>query len=206
MCVCVSIESSLTGLGVGERRSWDVCFTQEFNDWEMDEGVNFIRILGANIPSMDVGDRMRWKLKSNGDFDIHSFYNKLQGNPSIGFPWKVIGRVMGPRRISFFVWSIAWNKILTSDNLRWRVLILWVGVLCVVSVGRRWIIYYFIVRWLIGCGVLFLFLLEFCGSYLERFQICFLASGIGWGSIHLISRVPFVLTLVSLEGAELAYL
>ena len=46
MCVCVSIESSLTGLGVGERRSWDVCFTREFNDWEMDEGVNFIRILG----------------------------------------------------------------------------------------------------------------------------------------------------------------
>ena len=106
ICVCVSIESSLTGLGVGERRSWDVCFTQEFNDWEMDEGVNFIRILGANFPSMDVGDRMRWKLKSNGDFDIHSFYNKLQGNPSIGFPWKVIGRVMGPRRISFFVWSV----------------------------------------------------------------------------------------------------
>ena len=44
-------------------------------------------------------------------------------------------------------------------------------------------------RWLIGCEVLFLFLLEFCGSYLERFKISVLASGIGWGSIHLISRV-----------------
>ena len=56
VCVYISVESSLTRLGAGERRSWDVCFTQEFNDWEMDEGVNFIRILGINIPSMDVGD------------------------------------------------------------------------------------------------------------------------------------------------------
>ena len=33
----------------------------------MDEGLNFLRILGAIIPLLDVGDQMRWKLKSNGD-------------------------------------------------------------------------------------------------------------------------------------------
>ena len=47
---------SLTRIGVGERRSWDVHFVRDFNDWEMAEGVNFLRILGANIPLMDVGD------------------------------------------------------------------------------------------------------------------------------------------------------
>ena len=85
-----SIESSLTRLGVGERRSWNVRFIRDFNDWEMDEGVNFLRILGANIPLMDVGDQIRWKIKPTGDFDIQLFYNKLRVTPSVVFPWKGI--------------------------------------------------------------------------------------------------------------------
>ena len=91
-----SMEASLTRLGVGERRSWDVRFIREFNDWEMDVGLNFLRILGANIPSMDVGDRMRWKLKPNGDFDIQLYYNKLRDSPSVVFSWKGIWRVKVP--------------------------------------------------------------------------------------------------------------
>jgi len=63
---------------------------------------------------------MSWKLKPNGDFDIGSFYNKLRGNPSIGFPWKGIRRVMAPWPVSFFVWFVAWNKIVIGDNLRLR--------------------------------------------------------------------------------------
>ena len=53
----------------------------------MDEGLHFLRILGANTPSMDVGDQLRWKLKPNGDFDIRSYYNKLRNSPSIVFPF-----------------------------------------------------------------------------------------------------------------------
>ena len=67
-----------------------VRFIRDFNDWEMDEGVNFLRILGANIPLMDVGDQIRWKIKPTGDFDIQLFYNKLRVTPSIVFPWKGI--------------------------------------------------------------------------------------------------------------------
>ena len=52
----------------------------------MDEGLHFLRILGANTSSMDVGDWMRWKLNPNGDFDICSYYNKLQDSPSVVFP------------------------------------------------------------------------------------------------------------------------
>ena len=64
----------------------DVHFIREFNDREMDEGLHFLRILGANTLPMDVGDQMRWKLKLNGDFDIQSYYNKLRNSPSIVFP------------------------------------------------------------------------------------------------------------------------
>ena len=63
---------------------------------------------------------MRWKLKPNGDFYIWSFYNKLQGSPSVVFSWKGIWRVKAPRHVSFFVWSIAWNRILKGENLRLR--------------------------------------------------------------------------------------
>ena len=84
----------------------------------MDEGLLFLRFLGANTPPMEAGDRMRWKLKPNGVFDIRSYYNKLRDSPSTVFPWKAIWRVKAPRRVSFFVWCVAWNKILTKDNLR----------------------------------------------------------------------------------------
>ena len=86
----------------------------------MDEGLHFLRILGTYTPPMDVGNRMRWKLKPNGAFDIWLYYNKLRDSPSIVFPWKAIWRVKAPRRVSFFVWCVAWNKILTGDNLRLR--------------------------------------------------------------------------------------
>ena len=119
----VFLEASLSRQGVEDRRIWDVCFIREFNNWEMDEGLHFLRILGANTPPMDVGDRMRWKLKFNGDFDIWSYYNKLRNSPSIVFHWKAIWKVKTPRQVSFFVWCVTWNKILTGDNLRFRRLV-----------------------------------------------------------------------------------
>ena len=60
----VSIEASLSRQGAKNRRIWDVRFIQEFNDWEMDEGLHFLRILGANTPSMDVGDQLRLEVKA----------------------------------------------------------------------------------------------------------------------------------------------
>ena len=116
----VSVEASLLRQRVEERRSWDVRFIRDFNDWEMDEGLHFLRILGANTPPMEAGDQMRWKLKPNGVFDIQSYYNKLRDSLSTVFPWKAIWRVKAPRRVSFFVWCVAWNKILMGDNLRLR--------------------------------------------------------------------------------------
>ena len=53
----VSVEASLSRQGAKDRRIWDVRFIREFNDWEMVKGLHFLHILGANTPSMDVGDR-----------------------------------------------------------------------------------------------------------------------------------------------------
>ena len=81
---------------------------------------NFLRTLGSNLSPTENGDRMRWKLTKNGDFDIRSFYNKLRGLLPIIFPWKGIWKVKAPQRVSFFVWTAVWDKILTGDNLRGR--------------------------------------------------------------------------------------
>ena len=56
-------------------RSWDVRFTQDLNDQELGLVVDFLHILESNTPSTDNGDRIRWKLEKNEDFDIRLFYN-----------------------------------------------------------------------------------------------------------------------------------
>ena len=61
---------------------------------------------------------MRWKLKKNGGFHIRFHYKVLRISPSVIFPWKGIWRVKAPKRVSFFVWTVAWVKILISGNLR----------------------------------------------------------------------------------------
>ena len=72
-----SVDSSLERLRIKEQRSWNVRLIQEPNDWEMGVVDEFLRTLGSNLPPTKNGDRMRWKLMKNEDFDIHSFYNKL---------------------------------------------------------------------------------------------------------------------------------
>ena len=64
-----SVASSLERLGIEERRSWDVHFSRRPNDWKMGSVDDFLRILGSNLPPTENGDRMRWKLTKNGDFD-----------------------------------------------------------------------------------------------------------------------------------------
>ena len=70
--------------------------TWDLNDWELDLVVDFLHILESNIPSTKNGDRMKWKLKKSGDFDIHLLYNELRGFLSIVFPWKGIWKVKAP--------------------------------------------------------------------------------------------------------------
>lgn len=62
---------------------------------------------------------IRWNgvLKGNGIFDIQSFYKEIWGATSAPFPWKGIWSVKGPKRVLFFLWTVALGKILSLDNL-----------------------------------------------------------------------------------------
>ena len=115
-----SVVSFLERLGIEDRISWDVHFTRRLNDWEMGGVDDFLRTLGSNLPSTENGDRMRWKLTKNGNFDVRSFYNKLRSPLPIIFPWKGVWKVKAPRRVSFIVWTIVWDRTFIGDNLRGR--------------------------------------------------------------------------------------
>ena len=65
-------------------------------------------------------DVLRWKTGKNGLFDARSFYSVLRDPIELRFPWKSIWGVKAPRRVSFFVWTVAWGEILTCDNLMRR--------------------------------------------------------------------------------------
>ena len=61
---------------------------------------DFFRFLAANLPSVDEGDCMRWKLMSNEDnedFNIRSFDHKLCGSFFFFFSLKGIWKVKALR-------------------------------------------------------------------------------------------------------------
>ena len=180
----VFIEASLSRQGAKDRKIWDVHFIREFNDWEMVEGLHFLHILGASTHPMDVGDRMKWKLKPNGDFDILSYYNKLRNSPSIVFPWKAIWKAKAPRRVSFFVWYVACYKILTGDSLRLRRLVF--------------------MDWCImcqHCGETVDHLLFHCEMAYRLWSFVFITFGLSWVTPRLIPDLLF--WLVELVGEAL---
>ena len=78
---------------------------------------DFYHFLASNLPTVTNGDCLKWRLTKIGPFTIRSFHHKLHGSSSAVFPWKGIWKVKAPRRVSFFVWTAAWDRILTGDNL-----------------------------------------------------------------------------------------
>jgi hypothetical protein len=101
----------------GKSREWNVTFYRDFNDWEMDSVVSFFHLIHSHAPSKEDANMLTWKLNQTGMFDTRSCYLALRDSTAMIFPWKSIWRIKAPRRVSFFVWTTVWGKILTCDNL-----------------------------------------------------------------------------------------
>ena len=65
-------------------------------------------------------DVLRWTLCKDGVFTSRSFYYALSNRVGVNFPWKSIWKVKAPPRVAFFIWTAAWGRILTCDNLMRR--------------------------------------------------------------------------------------
>ena len=99
---------------------WNVTFVRDSNDWEIDLVVEFFQILASNSPSTEGPDRLCWKGHKDGVFTSRSFYQLLDVRPGVSFPWKGIWAAKAPPRVSFFIWTATWGRILTCDNLMRR--------------------------------------------------------------------------------------
>ena len=68
-----------------------------------------------------VGDTLCWNPSRRGIFEVRSYYYVLlQPYPKETFPWKCVWKAKIPPRVAFFIWTAALGKILTTENLRRR--------------------------------------------------------------------------------------
>ncbi len=65
-------------------------------------------------------DRMCWRGGSKDGFQVKSYYRALLPLSGYDMPWKSIWKSKAPPRVAFFVWTAALGRILTTDNLRRR--------------------------------------------------------------------------------------
>ena len=65
-------------------------------------------------------------------FDTRSYYHAIRGDLNSLFPWKSVWKQKIPRRLAFFLWTAAHDRILTLDNLmlRGRPLATWCCMCC----------------------------------------------------------------------------
>jgi hypothetical protein len=118
-------------------------------------------------------------LKQNSIFDVRSFYTALRVLPCVDFPWKSIWHNKAPRRACFFVWTAAWNKILTCDNLHKRGYSFpsWCCMCCSNGETVDHLLLHCPVQMSYGLGVSRL--LGFNGSYLGLLLLCYLVGKMG---------------------------
>lgn len=68
-------------------------------------------------------DMLIWSSSSKSVFEVRSCYDIMGESSEVSFPWKVWS-TKAPPRVSFFVWLAFLGKIMTSDNIRRRGMIL----------------------------------------------------------------------------------
>ena len=119
-----TIASVLVPQGIDQSREWNVIFGRDFNDWELDQVMDFFSLLFSHTPRGVGVDKSVWRPTRKGIFDSRSFYHVLRVTPVLCFPWKCIWGVKAPPRVAFFMWTVAWGRILTCDNLKKRGLVL----------------------------------------------------------------------------------
>ena len=56
----------------------------------------------------------------NWSFELQEYYHSLSSFNGMSFPWKLDWRSKVPSRVAFLSWIAALGRILSTDNLRKR--------------------------------------------------------------------------------------
>ena len=99
--------------------SWNISFSRDFNDWEVDLVGNLLYMLRDYKISSEE-DSVLWKGGGSGIFRVKEAYNLLVASNDIVFPKKCIWVDKVPTKVVFFAWEATWGKVLTLDRLQKR--------------------------------------------------------------------------------------
>ena len=123
----------------GNDRVWNLRFCST-NDWELAASFSFLHLIQSQFPRGTGSDGLCWSAMEVGSLTLGSFYHKIW-DVTPNFPWKGIWKVKIPKRVAFFMWTVAHGQILTLDNLMlrgWQIV-----VVCVVVMRNLWIYFLF---------------------------------------------------------------
>uniref|UniRef100_A0A2N9HDV0 Reverse transcriptase zinc-binding domain-containing protein n=1 Tax=Fagus sylvatica TaxID=28930 RepID=A0A2N9HDV0_FAGSY len=99
---------------------WDVEFLRPTQDWELDAVDSFMGFLYSLPMRPGIIDSIFWNLSRHASFEVSSFYSALSQPATSQFPWRLMWKAKVPSRVAFFIWTASLGKILTTDNLRKR--------------------------------------------------------------------------------------
>lgn len=99
---------------------WVSKLRRNLNNWELGEMMGLLRVLEGVRPDPSQSDGWECVLSKEGVFTSKSFYVEQFVHRSIPFPHKCIWISNMPSKVSFFMWNVYLDKILTLDNLQIR--------------------------------------------------------------------------------------
>ncbi|RVX00219.1 putative ribonuclease H protein [Vitis vinifera] len=89
--------------------SWNISFSRDFNDWEVDLVGNLLYMLRDYKISSEE-DSVLWKGGGCGIFRVKEAYNLLVASNDIVFPNKGIWVDKVPTKVVFFAWEATWGR------------------------------------------------------------------------------------------------
>ena len=112
------------------RESWDDSFdggwiprfSRPFNDWEVREVVNFMKMIHPWKVVANREDKLVLKGGSPSVYSVKLLYEILNRNEveTTSFPALSVWNNMVPLKVGFFAWEASWGKVLTLDQLKKR--------------------------------------------------------------------------------------
>lgn len=103
-----------------EGNIWILRLRRNLNNCEVDEMTRLLSMVERIRPNSRMLDDCDWVLNRNGKFSSKSLYLKMVVDRFLGFPHTKSWIQSIPSKVTFFLWTIFLDKILTLDYLRSR--------------------------------------------------------------------------------------
>ena len=88
-----------------EDGAWNLRFSRAFNDWELEQVQNFIRLTNNKLIIQRKKDRIVWKGNKNGQFLVKVYCSLLEVGPPLKAPTNIIWNPYVPTKVGLFTWE-----------------------------------------------------------------------------------------------------